>query len=102
MPPVELHATPAESPGVIENGAKAAPAHDSPHQGGSWSESLPLPTTASRGKSVTPPIMRSKLAGAVPVGAPKLIQNYKLRLIHVRGMRRKGHPYRQRQISAPE
>jgi len=25
-----------------------------------------------------------------------------LRLIHVRGMRRKGHPYRQRQISAPE
>jgi hypothetical protein len=42
------------------------------------------------------------LSSSHPWPAPKLIQNYKLRLIHVRGMRRKGHPYRQRQISAPE
>ncbi len=34
------------------------------------------------------------LSSSHPWPAPKLIQNYKLRLIHVRGMRRKRHPYR--------
>jgi hypothetical protein len=67
MPPVELHATPAESPAVIENGAKAAPADDSPHQGVPGRN--PYRYNGFPVESVTPPIMRSKLAGAVPVGA---------------------------------